>query len=171
MNDDELLTIVCPRQMLAQPIMLSCVLVPFLSFILAKAWEALPAARAWPPFVVGLAMLAVVLGILYRNLVFRDRLYIARDKHAWQAPAPYSVDEIVAIRLLPPPEWYGFEGKNAAIGLGQGRIEIETTTERIRFGLGLNEYALVSTMDRIAAFCGLDTRPGASFSAGRTRKP
>ena len=162
MTQDKLLYIVCPRRMHPQSIMLGCVMLPFLLVVLARAWEQLPAARVWAAFVVVLLMLAFVLCILYRNMVFRDKLYIVRDKRAWQAPAPCSVDEIVSIRRLPPPERYSLEGRNAWLGMGQGLIEIETTTGRFRFGLGLNDYALASTMDRIAAFCSLATQVGAT---------
>lgn len=159
MNDD-LLTIVCPRQMRAEPVMLSCTMLLFLIATLVVNREALLDPRAWLPLVVILFMLGLALGILYRNLLFRDRLYIARDKQAWRAPAPFGVDEIVSVRRLPHPDFYSMEASCARLGLGQGLIEIETSTERFRFGVGLHEYAIEPTIERIAAFCSLQTRLG-----------
>lgn len=175
MRQDPLLYIVCPRQMRPQPIMMACVMLPLLVAALAGSWK----AGAWPSFVVGLFMIALLVGVLYRNLVFRDRLCIVRDQTAWQAPVPFSVDEIVSVRRLPPPGPYSFEARSAWLGLGQGMIEIETSTERFRFGLGLHEYAVEPTMERIAAFCSLRARPGPGPgalpgwvpSAGWTRTP
>lgn len=126
-----------------------------------KSWARVPDAAAWLSLVVILGMLLFMAAILYRNLVFRDRLCIVRGEgEPGQRPTCYA-REIVSLRRLSRGSPYSAEGKWEALGLDQGLIEIRTTTGCFRFGVGLSEDDADTAMGRIAAFCGLRVAPDA----------
>lgn len=159
MTQNDTLHIVCPRQWHLMPIMLAF---PFMLILvpgLQHHWARLPeSAGAWLPFAIMLGMVLVAVGMLYRNLVFRDTLTIVRGEGTPGQRLTCFASEIVSVRRLPTPEPSSSAGKWATLGLGQGLIEIRTANECFRFGVGLDDYALDATTDRIAAFCGLQWR-------------
>ncbi|MBD8532737.1 MULTISPECIES: hypothetical protein [unclassified Massilia] len=122
-------------------------------------WARLPDnAGAWLPFALMLGILLAVVGTLYRNLLFRDTLTIVRGEGTPGQRLTCFAGEIVSVRRLPTPEPSSPAGKWTALGLGQGLIEIRTADACFRFGVGLDDYALDATTERIAAFCGLQWR-------------
>jgi hypothetical protein len=102
-------------------------------------------------------MAAFLLAILYRNLFARDELLLVRGAgQAGGRADGIDAGSVCAVRLCPAPDPLSFEGKLDALGLGAGRIEIDTDRGRFLFGAGLHEFMLQETVDRIASFCGLD---------------
>jgi hypothetical protein len=160
MNQSETLRIVCPRQVQFMPIVLGGLFMVMLVPALPRAWARVPQTRAFLSLAVMLAMLVFVAGMLYRNLVFRDTLHIFRGEAEPRQGSTCFADEIVSIRRLPTPGTFSPEGKWTALGLGRGLIEIRTTAECFRFGVGLDEDAVDAAAERIAAFCGLKVEPG-----------
>ena len=159
MDQTDTLRIVCPRQVHFMPIVLGGLFMIMLVPALPAVWASVPGARAFLSLAVMLAMLVFVAGMLYRNLVFRDTLCIVRGEgQPGQRPTCFA-GEIVSIRRLPTPGMFSPEGKWAALGLGRGLIEIRTTDECFRFGVGLDEYAIDAAAGRIAAFCSLGVAP------------
>jgi len=144
------------------PILLGGLVMIMLVPALPRAWAGVPQARAFLSLAVMLAMLVFVAGMLYRNLVFRDTLFIVRGEgQPGQRPTCFA-DQIVSIRRLPTPEPSSPAGKWRALGLGLGVIEIRTTQACLRFGVGLDEQAADTAASRIAAFCGLRVEPDES---------
>ena len=163
MNQTDTLRIVCPRQLRLMPIVLGGLVMIMLVPALPRAWAGVPQARAFLPLAVMLAMLVFVAGMLYRNLVFRDTLHIVKGEAGPRERTTCVADEIVSIRRLPTPETFSPQGKWTALGLGRGLIEIRTTAECFRFGVGLDEDAVDAAAGRIAAFCGLRVEPDESI--------
>ncbi len=159
MNQTDTLRIVCPRQLHLMPIVLGFLVMIMFVPALPSVWARIPQARAFLSLAVMLAMLVCVAGMLYRNLVFRDTLHIVRRGAAPRQHSTCFADEIVSIRRLPTPGTFSPAGKWTALGLGQGLIEIRTTAECFRFGVGLDEHAVDAAAGRIAAFCGLRLEP------------
>ncbi|KQQ87300.1 hypothetical protein ASF77_17135 [Massilia sp. Leaf139] len=124
--------------------------------VLANSGQRAPQGAAGYLFIaVALGMLACMLGILYRNLVFRDSLIVVRSEGMPGQRFDCFVHEILAVRRLPAPAPSSPEGKWAALGLGEGLIEIRTETGSLRFGAGLHEHAIDAAIERITAFCQL----------------
>ena len=121
---------------------------------LANGWEhelsfALVLLTACAVVIIVLAACA-----LYRNFVFKDALYIAREGSLPPSvPLAFLAHDIRAVRLLPKPQAWTPEGKWESLGFGQGRIEIDTATHRYHFGIGLDEYEAEAALRRIVDFC------------------
>lgn len=153
------LHIVCPRPTQPMAIVLSGAGLAVLSvaaFKLLHDPEGFSWFKAWVLVLMATAFVALV----YRNLFVRDELLLYRD----QAPAWARGDEDVlalatasvrALRVCPEPGPYSAEGKYAALGMGQGMIEIDSTEGCFRFGAGLDADASSVMARKIAAYCGL----------------
>ena len=159
MHQTDTLQIVCPRRHRFLPLMLSGASLVLLVPALAHRWARLPDPAACLALLVILGMLLFIAAILYRNLVFRDRLCIVRGEGIPGQRLTCFAHEVVALRRLSRGAPYSAEGKWEALGLDAGLIEIRTTTGCFRFGVGLSEDAADATLERIAAFCGLQMGP------------
>ena len=154
MKDNLTLLIVCPVQKQPRALLLCSVGMAILGYTLARQWESASVFFS----AVAIVMMAVLAAIIYRNLFFRDALCITRKG----APPPSSgqwatAEEIVAVRRREKGGAFSAEARREAAGLNLGPIEIETRNDTFYFGVGLSEYSIDETIDRITAFCGLDT--------------
>jgi len=159
MDQSDTLQIVCPRRHRFMPLVVACLGMIVLLSGLPKSWARLPEFAAFLSLIVMLAMLMFMAAILYRNLVFRDRLCIVRGEGQPGQRLNYFADEIVSLYRRSRSSPYSSEGKWEALGLDQGLIEIRTTRGFVRFGVGLNEKAADAATRRIALFCGLQVAP------------
>lgn len=118
--------------------------------------------------VVAAVFFAAALALLYRNLFYREALYVLRVGTDAPEAARICVrtSEIVGLRRLPDPIGFSAEQKWASIGLGKGLIEIETRTDTFRFGGGLGNYEIEANINRIAAFCALDRNAERQAASG-----
>ncbi|WP_159627976.1 hypothetical protein [Massilia puerhi] len=153
MSASLVLHIVCPTQKRGFAACMSFCFVCLLAYGLASG-----ARNNLSPGVIvftacALAIVSVAAWALYRNFVFRDELYIAREGELPPIELAFLLDEIRAVRLLPAPEAWTPEAKWEALGFGHGRIEIETATHRYHFGAGLDERAANDALQRINGFC------------------
>jgi len=153
MSASQVLHIVCPTQKRGFAALMSFCFVCLLAYGLASG-----ARRDLSPGVIvftacALAIVSVAAWALYRNFVFRDELYIAREGELPPIELAFVLDEIRAVRLLPAPEAWTPEAKWEALGFGHGRIEIETATHRYHFGAGLDQAGAEAALERIHGFC------------------
>ncbi|SFD20586.1 hypothetical protein [Massilia yuzhufengensis] len=150
------LHIVCPRQMRALPILVSLAGLGVLVSATARQLGRGAADVPYLSFGVVLLMGAWLCLILYRNLLFRDELVLVQSGEAPDARTfTLAAASVRAVRACPAPAPSSYDGRWEALGFGEGRIEIDTDSHRYRFGVGLDEHMVGSTVDRIAAFCGL----------------
>lgn len=145
----------CPRQRLVAPTVLCVAGMLVLNTAYRNSWSRILAGDAYLFVAVSMLMMLALLAILYRNFVFQDQLYIAHDALPTGGKGDLCLDarDIVSARLLPASALSAFECKMAWLGLGQGRIEIDTTSHRYRFGAGLDAVRAEAAVERIAAFC------------------
>jgi len=121
---------------------------------LANGWKGQPSFEFVLLTACALVIMVLAACALYRNFVFRDALYIAREGSLPASiPLAFMVHEIRAVRLLPRHEAWTPEGKWDSLGFGQGRIEIDTATHRYHFGIGLDEFEAEAALNRIVDFC------------------
>jgi hypothetical protein len=157
-REQDRLHIVCPPQRLAQPIVLCCAGLAVISSGVLRALRDADSSH-YLFLAVALVMAAFLLAILYRNLFARDELLLVRDDgQAGGCADGIDAGSVRAARLSPVPDPLSSEGKLAWLGLGDGRIEIDTDRGSFRFGAGLHEFMLQETVDRIVSFCALDAR-------------
>lgn len=158
-STSEPLHIVCPRPWQPMAIILSgagfCVLA-MAAFKLLGGPGPVSWFKVWVLVLMGTACVALV----YRNLFVRDALYLYRDRaEEWargdEDMLVMAAAGVRAVRVCAAPRPYSAEGKHAALGTGQGLIEIETLEGCYRFGAGLDEDAARVTARQIAAYCGL----------------
>ena len=162
MKDNLSLLIVCPVQKKPRALLLCSVGMALSGYALARQWDN---ASILFSAVAGM-MMAVLAAIMYRNLFFRDALCITRKGAAAPASGQWATaEEIVAVRRRENGGAFSSEARREAAGLNLGPIEIETRTDTFYFGVGLSEYSIDETIDRITVFCGLDR--GSSDSAVR----
>jgi hypothetical protein len=155
-REQDRLHIVCPPQRLALPIVLCCAGLAVISIGTVRALRDAHSSR-YVFLAVALVMAAFLLAILYRNLFARDELLLVRGAGLVGGRADgIDAGSVRAARLCPAADPLSFEGKLDALGLGAGRIEIDTDRGSFRFGAGLHECMLQETVDRIASFCALD---------------
>lgn len=154
MTTSPVLHIVCPSQKRGFAAVMSVGFVWVVASGLANGWEheltfGLLLFTACAVLIIALAACA-----LYRNFVFRDALYIAREGSLPSAvPLALMAHQIVAVRLLPKPDAWTPEAKWDSLGFGHGRIEIDTATHRYHFGIGLDDYEVEAVLNRIVDFC------------------
>lgn len=154
MSTSPTLHIVCPTQQRGFAAFMSACFVALLAYGLRSGMEhdlTLPVI-----LYVACSMSIVVLaaGALYRNFIFRDALYIARDGDLPSTiELTFLVDDIRIVRLLPAPEAWSPEAKWEKLGFGHGRIEIVTASRCYRFGAGLDERGAQAALERIDRFC------------------
>lgn len=159
MNQSDTLQIVCPRRHRFMPLVVACLGMILLVPGLPKMWARVPEFTACLSLVVMLAMLLMMAAILYRNLLFRDQLWIVRGEGQPGQRLNCFAHEIVSLYRRSRGSPYSSEGKWEALGLDQGLIEIRTTRGCFRFSVGLNEKAADAATRRIAVFCGLQVAP------------
>ena len=155
--DDALLHIVCPTQKRLLPLILACfwclVFVP----VIAKHLSSPTKNYSYLWLVFTLLVGAFFAMLVYRSFFFRDELCIYR---ASTAPKGYKflldAESIRAVHIFPVADSWSSEGKLDSVGLSEGRIEIETTTQSFPFGAGLTEYMVEGTADKIVDFCRLN---------------
>ncbi|MFC0167334.1 hypothetical protein ACFFKC_04505 [Pseudoduganella danionis] len=156
-EEESLLHIVCPTQKRLLPVLLAgCWCLMFIPAIARHlSGPSQDYAYAWLAITLSTGALFAIL--LYRSYVFRDELCIVRGS---SAPKAYkfllSAETIRAVRVLPSAQAWSSEGKLESLGLSDGRIEIETSTQSFRFGAGLDEYSTHNTVNKILRFCGLN---------------
>lgn len=153
------LHIVCPRATRPMAIVLSCAGMAVLASAATKLlWD--PERFSWFKVWLLVLMGTVFVALMYRNLLVRDELLLHRD--GWEDGGEEGDERLVlaaasvrSVRICAPPGAYSAEGKNAALGVGTGLIEIGTTTGSYRFGAGLDQEASDVAARKIAAYCGL----------------
>lgn len=147
-NQNSTLHIICPAQRRAEPIVFSGLGLLILLVGVLRHWQE-------TDFITGLGMslmFLVLASIMYRNLLFRDELFITRDEAVpINGRHSVSADDIVSVRLRPPLDLY--HARMERMGLATGPIEIVTKAGMFRFGAGLSEFSIDATIDRIVAFC------------------
>jgi hypothetical protein len=158
--DSAPLHIVCPRPKQLLAIMLSCACFSVLAGAAVKLLDGPPERFSWFKVWMVVLMGTAMAALLYRNLFMRDALYLYREKaEDWalenENVLVLAAASVRALRLCPRPGEYSSEGKYAALGLGPGLVEIETTDGCYRFGAGLDEDMAAVTARKIAAYCGL----------------
>jgi hypothetical protein len=153
------LHIVCPRATRPMAIVLSCAGLAVLAMAATKLlWE--PERFSWFKVWVLVLMGTVFVALIYRNLFVRDELLLHRDGREDEGEEGderlvLAAASVRSVRVCPPPGAYSAEGKNAALGVATGLIEIGTTEGSYRFGAGLDQDASEITARKIAAYCGL----------------
>ena len=154
MRPSPTLHIVCPTQKRGFPAFMSVVFVWVVASGLGNGWEHDGSFGFMLLTVGALVIMVLAAWALYRNFVFQDALYIAREGSLPSSvPLALMVHDIRAVRLLPKHEAWTPEGKWDALGFGQGRIEIDTATHRYHFGIGLEEHEAEAALHRIIEFC------------------
>lgn len=165
MEEKQTLHVICPRQLHAAPMILcvACSAVLFSAFSKPRPID----AGAYLFFAVSLVMILLILAILYRNLIFRDELYIVRGTTVPSKRGALCLDaaDVVSVQVLPPSNFASFEWRMEWLGLGGGRIEIHTKTHRFNFGVGLHDSSFTEIFEKIAVFCELrNDQPAAAAS-------
>lgn len=157
-REQDRLHIVCPPQRLALPIVVCCAgLTVISSGVLRALRDAYSSHYLF--LAVALLMAVFLLAILYRNLFARDELLLVRDDGQAGGHADgIDAGSVRAVRLCPALDPLSSEGKLDALGLGSGKIAIDTDHGSFLFGVGLHEFMLQETVERIASFCALDAR-------------
>jgi len=155
--DNQVLHIKCPRQNRWFPFLLSClgflIIGPGLIEELAKPFSEF----AFLHVILLSAIFLLLCLILYRNFFYRDQLFLYRGvQPISKFGLIISTDMIHGVRILPPVEAMSPEGKMDSLGLGAGRIEIDTDYGPFRFGVGLGEYMVNEIFVKIVDFCGLE---------------
>lgn len=153
MSASQVLHIVCPTQKRGFAALMSFCFVCVLAYGLASGARRDLSLGAAVFAVCALAIVSVAGWALYRNFVFRDELYIARDGELPPIELAFLLEDIRAVRLMPAPEAWTPEAKWDALGFGQGRIEIETATRHHRFGAGLDQAGAEAALEQIQEFC------------------
>jgi len=156
----EPLHIVCPSSKQPSSIVVSCLGLAVLATAAFKLLDGPPERFSWFKVWVLVLMGTAFYAILYRNLFVRDELYLYRDKaEEWaigdEDMLVLEASRVRSVRVGPKPGPYTAEGKEIAMGIGNGLIEIETLDGSYRFGAGLDEDIASVRAREIAAYCGL----------------
>lgn len=143
-------------------IAVSCAGLAMLALMALQLFNGPPEDFSWFKIWVLVLMATFLYAILHRNLFVRDELLVCRDKaEAWaledEDVLALVAGSVRAVRVAPMPALgsYSAEGKEIAMGIGNGLIEIETLDGTYRFGAGLDEDIARVTARQIAAYCGL----------------
>ncbi|VXB03842.1 hypothetical protein [Massilia sp. 9I] len=155
----EPLHIVCPRARQPMAIVLSCAALSVLALAAFKLLND-PERFSWFKVWVLVLMATACVALIVRNLFVRDELLLYRDgAPEWalgeEDMLVLAAASVRSVRVGPEPGPYSADGKYAALGMGQGLIEIETTGGCYRFGAGLDVDACLVTARQIATYCGL----------------
>lgn len=169
----EPLHIVCPSSKRPGSIAVSCLGLAVLATSAFKLLNGPPERFSWFKVWVLALMGTALYAVLYRNLFVRDELYLYRDKaEEWaigdEDMLVLEAGRVRSVRVGPKPGPYTAEGKNIAIGIGSGLIEIETLDGSYRFGAGLDEDIARVRAGQIAAYCGLQ-QAGPMWTAATAR--
>jgi len=157
----EPLRIVCPSAVRPMAIVLACAGLAVLATAATKLFGGDPERFSWFKVWVLVLMGTAFTALLYRNLFVRDVLLLYRHMPEGRVEESEGEQLVLAassvrsVRVCPPPGAYSAEGKNAALGIGTGLIEIEATEASYRFGAGLDQDASHTAATKIAAYCGL----------------
>jgi hypothetical protein len=106
--------------------------------------------------VAAIVVFMLVLGIyLYRNLVFRDTLYVIRG----QGSAPTSAlrihaDQLLAVHLQPAPRFPSMAFSLAQQGFGGEKLMLQTPRGLIPYGCGMRDADIPAFIAELEAFCG-----------------
>lgn len=140
----------------------SCAGLAMLAHIVFKLFDGPTEDFSWFKVWMLVLMATFLYAILHRNLFVRDELLVYRDKaEAWaledEDVLALVAGSVLAVRIAPMPALgaYSAEGKNIAMGIGNGLIEVETLDGTYRFGAGLDEDIARVRAGQIAAYCGL----------------
>lgn len=166
----ETLHLTCPRQCLLAPTLLCIAGILVLTTAYRNGWPRIVAGEAYLFVAVSLFMAVFLVVILYRNFVYQDQLLIGHGALPVRGMGAICLDarDIVSVRLRPASTISAFESRMAWLGMGQGLIEIDTATQRYRFGAGLDIYRAEAALQQIAAFCQAGrTSPGATPASGQ----
>ena len=153
MSTSLVLHIVCPTQKRGFAAFMSFCFVCLLVYGLASSSQGDLSPGVAIFTACALSIVTVAAWALYRNFVFRDELYIARDGELPSIELAFLAEQVRAVRLLPAPEPWTPEAKWDAIGFGHGRIEIETASHCYHFGAGLDEQQARAAVEQIQGFC------------------
>ena len=161
-STSEPLHIVCPPSKQVPMIVVSCAGLVMLAWLAFSLFDGPPERFSWFKVWVLVLMATFLYAILHRNLFVRDELMVYRDKaEDWALEGEdmlvLAAGKVRSVRVLSMPALgtYSAEGKNIAMGIGNGLIEIETADGCYRFGAGLDEDRASVTARQIAAYCGL----------------
>lgn len=163
MANEPVLHIICPPQRRLPPVILFGLVALILLSAVYGNIQSILAGEKYSLLLVALVIFAAGAVIVYRNLFFQDQIYFLAPSASPPGPFPsINAADVISVRRLPAPDAFSVEGKMLWLGLGQGRIEIETSDDRFSFGVGLDEFVVDETIHRIIDFCSAQRKLHAS---------
>lgn len=148
---DRFLHIICPRQMRVNALFLAgCMLVVLITALRRNPDKPL----SFFPALVMAVFFVNALGIIYRNIVFRDELVLVKQVATTWPKSSFSLrcEDIISVRERPAFGLFSAEAKWEFLGFGEGPLLIETRSGTYPFGVGLRSKGVLATIQKIEAF-------------------